>query len=73
MVKTDAFADCTVVAAKQRRSGIGSYLSNVLAGIRDGGELHARYRELARLSDADLAKRGLTRDGLARAVLSGSL
>ena len=73
MVKTDAFADCTVVAARPRRSGLGNYLSNVLAGIRDGGELHTRYRELARLSDADLAKRGLTREGLARAILSGSL
>ena len=73
MVKTDAFADCTVVAAKPRRSGLGTYLSNVLAGIRDGGELHARYRDLAKLSDADLAKRGLTREGLARAILTGSV
>jgi hypothetical protein len=73
MVKTDAFADCSVLAAKPRRSRIGTYLSNVLAGIRDGGEMHTRYRDLARLSDADLAKRGLTREGLARAILSGSI
>ena len=73
MVKTDTFADYTVVAATPRRSRISSHLSNVLAGIRDGGEMHARYRELAQLSDADLAKRGLTRDGLARAILNGSV
>jgi hypothetical protein len=73
MVKSEAFADCTVLAAKPRRSGIGSYLSNVLAGIRDGGEMHARYRELTGLSDAELAKRGLTREGLTRAILSGSV
>jgi hypothetical protein len=73
MVKTDAFADCTVVAATSRRSGVSTYLSNVLAGIRDGGEMHARYRALVQLSDADLAKRGLTREGLARAILDGSV
>jgi hypothetical protein len=73
MVKTDALADCSVVAARPRRSGVATHLANVLAGIRDGGEMHARYRHLATLSDADLAKRGLTREGLARAILSGTV
>lgn len=73
MLKTDTFADCTIVAATPRRTGLVKHLANVLAGIRDGGELQARYHELARLSDADLAKRGLTRDSLARAILSGAV
>ena len=72
MLKLDTFPDYTVVTAPPRRSGIAQHFANVLAGIRDGGDMHARYQELARLSNSDLAKRGLTRADIMRAVVAGT-
>ena len=42
-------------------------------GARDGVDLMARYNALARLSDEALARRGLRRDEIGRAVLEGRL
>jgi hypothetical protein len=41
-------------------------------GVRDGADLMSRYDALARLSDDALAKRGLARDEIGRAVLNES-
>jgi uncharacterized protein YjiS (DUF1127 family) len=37
----------------------------------EGQEIEARYRKLSRMSDADLAKLGLTRTDIYRAALLG--
>lgn len=50
---------------------IASYCSQFAEGARDGQQMAARYHELSRLSGADLATRGLTRQTLGRAVLTG--
>ena len=41
-------------------------------GTRDGADLMARYNALNRLSDDALARRGLTREDIGRAVLDDS-
>ena len=50
---------------------IATYCSKFAAGAREGQRMAARYHELSRLSGADLATRGLTRQTLGRAVLTG--
>lgn len=40
-------------------------------GAREGQQIAARYHELSGLSRPDLASRGLTRQTMARAALSG--
>jgi hypothetical protein len=42
------------------------------AGIREGKAMADRYAFLSRLSDAELARRGLTRAGIVQAVVHGS-
>jgi hypothetical protein len=71
MLKLQGFSDYTLVTTAPRFRSVAAHFSKVLAGIRDGGEMHARYQELARLSDTDLAKRGLTRADIMHAVLTG--
>ena len=71
MLKLHTFAECTMVTAPPRQAGIARHFANVLAGIRDGGAMHDRYTALARLSNADLARRGLTRADVMRAVVKG--
>jgi uncharacterized protein YjiS (DUF1127 family) len=41
-------------------------------GVREGLEMSDRYHALSRMSDADLAKRGLTRSEITRAVVLGT-
>jgi uncharacterized protein YjiS (DUF1127 family) len=48
---------------------IAAHFANVLARIRDGGEMRPRYETLSRMSTTDLAKRGLTRAEIMRVVL----
>ena len=62
-------SDCTMVTAPPPAAR--GYFTNVLAGIRDGGAMHARYEALARMSNTDLARRGLTRAEIMRAVVAG--
>jgi uncharacterized protein YjiS (DUF1127 family) len=69
MLRLDTFSDCTVVTAPSRYRRIAAHFANVLAAIRDGGEMRARYEALSRMSNTDLAKRGLTRVEIMRAVL----
>ena len=40
-------------------------------GVRDGLEMSDRYHALSRMSDVELAKRGLTRSEITRAVVLG--
>jgi hypothetical protein len=71
MLTLDTLSDCTLATTPTRGARAGRYFANVLAGIRDGGAMHARYEELARLSNTDLAQRGLARGDIMRAVLAG--
>jgi hypothetical protein len=41
-------------------------------GVQDGLDMRDRYQALSRMSDEQLAKRGLTRENLTRAVVVGS-
>jgi hypothetical protein len=41
-------------------------------GVREGLEMSDRYHALSRMSDVDLAKRGLTRSEITRAVVLGT-
>jgi hypothetical protein len=68
MAKLYNFSDYTFIAASPRRRGISRHVARVLVGIRDGGEMQARYEQLAH---SDLAKHGLTRDDIIRVVLTG--
>jgi hypothetical protein len=71
MLKLHMFDQCTIVTATPRRAGIARHFANVLAGIRDAGDMHARHQALARLSNGDLARRGLARHDIMRSVLAG--
>jgi hypothetical protein len=71
MLTLHTLSDCTMMTAPTRGAGLGRYFANVLAGIRDGGAMHARYEALARLSNTDLARRGLARGEIMRAVMAG--
>ena len=53
------------------RTGILRFLSGLVDGIRDGLTLAARYDRLSRMSDADLARLGLSRVEVPRAALLG--
>ena len=44
------------------------WFANLLAGIREGQTLARRYDEFARLSNADLARRGFSRRDVCRLV-----
>jgi hypothetical protein len=50
---------------------IVTYCCQFAEGAREGQQMAARYHELSRLSGADLAIRGLTRQTVGRAVLTG--
>jgi len=50
------------------RSGFMRFLTGVVDGVRDGLTLASRYDNLT-LNDAELARRGLRREDIMRAVL----
>jgi len=54
--------------AKIQRSGI-RLLTNLFEGIREGCELASRYEAFARKSDFELARLGLKREDIPRAVM----
>lgn len=54
-------------------SGIAKFFSDLAEGIEEGREMASRYDELSRLSDAALAARGLTREDLPQAVVTGRI
>lgn len=46
-------------------------LENTVAGIVEGHEIAARYRQLSRLSDSELARLHLTREQVPQAAVRG--
>jgi uncharacterized protein YjiS (DUF1127 family) len=50
---------------------LGHMLAELGAGIREGREMETRYFELSRLSDAELSRRGLRREDIARVAVTG--
>jgi hypothetical protein len=71
MLKLHTMSDYTVISARPRRSRLANYAANVLAGIRDGGEMQARYEALSRMSNTELKSRGVTRDTVTQLILHG--
>jgi len=49
---------------------LGRILSGFYAVVQEAHLTAARFESLAQMSDAELARRGLKRDGLAQAVFS---
>jgi hypothetical protein len=50
---------------------IAAWCGQFTDGAREGQQIAARYHELSLLSCPDLASRGLTRQAIARAALTG--
>jgi hypothetical protein len=53
-----------------RRIGVLRFFSELVDGLREGHALATRYDILARKSDAELARLGLTRQDIPRAVFA---
>lgn len=49
---------------------IAHYLCGLFALVQEAHAAAARFESLARMSDAELARRGLKREGLAQAVFT---
>ena len=71
MMKIDAISECTVVSAPSTPSRWSGFVTRVMAGIRDGGEMYARYQALEHMSKTDRARRGITRDNVSQVILHG--
>ena len=52
-------------------SRITAWCTHFAEGVREGQQIAARYRALSRLSTPDLARRGLNRQTIAGAALTG--
>ena len=52
-------------------SRTAAWCTHFAEGIREGQEIAARYHALSRLSTPDLGRRGLNRQTIARAALTG--
>ena len=63
----------TLAREAPRLAAIARFFADVLAGIREAHEMEQRYEMLSRLSDAALARRGLTREDIPRAAVTGKL
>jgi len=60
-------------APASRLASAGRYLADIFAGIAEGNEMARRYETLSRMSDAALAARGLTREELPQAIVTGRI
>ena len=49
------------------------FFADLFAGIREGREMAYRYEALSRLSDAELARRGITRADIPRVAVTGKI
>ncbi len=56
-----------------RLKAVARFFADLFAGIREGREMQRRYERLSRLSDAALARQGLTRADIPRAVVFGRI
>ena len=54
-----------------RPSGIKKFLAGLVGGVREGLAVAARYDQMVRLSDSELARLGLRREDVPRAALTG--
>ena len=50
---------------------LGSYFYGLFAVVQEAHATAARFELLSQMSDAELARRGLKREGLAQAVITG--
>ena len=55
----------------ERHLGLGEVVIAFFEGIAEGADIAARYERLARLSNAELARLGLTRQDIPRAAVNG--
>jgi len=60
-------------APASRFAAFSRSVSAFFTGVAEGQEFARRYDELSRLSDAALAARGITRDELPQAIVTGRL
>ena len=58
------------VRAAALMEAFAAHCSTVAAGCREGRQIAARYHVLSQLSGVELARRGLTRQSVARAALT---
>ncbi|MEX2129722.1 MAG: hypothetical protein WD871_15995 [Xanthobacteraceae bacterium] len=49
------------------------FFTDIFAGLGEGQEIARRYEELSRLSDEALAARGVTREELPQAIVTGRI
>jgi hypothetical protein len=63
--------DLVLARARRRRNGFFRPLRELFDGLRLACAMAHRYDVLSRLSDAALAKRGLKREDIPRAVVNG--
>ncbi len=65
----------TLIAHPSRETGLfgrfGNLVSEFFAAVSEAREMSNRYQYLVRLSDADLARHGLTREEIPQAVFNG--
>jgi hypothetical protein len=50
---------------------LGSHFYGLFTVVQEAHATAARFEQLAQMSDAELARRGLKREGLAQAVFTG--
>jgi uncharacterized protein YjiS (DUF1127 family) len=55
----------------ERPLGLFRFLADVVEGVLEGRAMAQRYRELSLLSNAELARLGLTREDVPRAAAFG--
>jgi hypothetical protein len=53
------------------RNELARWVRDIMAGSRDGLAMQDRYEALSRLSNGELARRGLTRADFPRLVVNG--
>ena len=51
---------------------LGTYFTGLFAVVQEAHATAARFEELAQMSATELARRGLKREGLAQAVITGA-
>jgi hypothetical protein len=56
-----------------RMRAVGRFFSDFFIGIAEGQEIARRYEELSRMSDEALAARGVTREELPQAIVTGRI
>lgn len=49
----------------------GAIVSDFVAAVREAREMNARYEHLTRLSNTELSRIGLSREGIPQAVVNG--